>query len=103
MALIDFDAAKAALVAFRDEYRESGCKKSAGIVERCIDRLFEVECVETGAPLTAERVCRTEAFFPRGVIGREVWYCGNCGIRIEKKDRFCRGCGRRFVNTSSVT
>lgn len=105
MALIDFDAAKAALTAFRDELKRLKRYKSAGTVERCISKLLDVESVEAEAPQTAQRVSRIEKWFPDRdcVTGREVWHCGNCGIRIEKKDRYCRECGRRFVNTSSVT
>jgi len=105
MALIDFDAAKAALVDFRDELKRLKCYRSAGTVERCITKLLDVESVEAEAAQTAQRVSRIEKWFPDRdcVTGREVWCCGNCGIRIEKRDRYCKGCGRRFVDTSSVT
>ena len=46
MALIDFDAAKAALVGFRDELKRLKCYRSSGTVERYITRLLDVESVE---------------------------------------------------------
>ena len=39
MALIDFDAAKAALVDFRDELKRLKCYRSSGTVERCISKI----------------------------------------------------------------
>lgn len=97
MAMIDFDKAKESLAAFRDELKEIKCHKSAGTVQRCIDRLMEIECEENAAPMTAEKVAKVEPFFRGGQIGRDVWHCGSCDVVIDKHDRYCRGCGRKLI------
>ena len=76
----------------RKHMAASAVKDCIKIVEKLEPRTVSYE------PEKAVRTVSVEPFFQGGQIGREVMRCGFCQTQIEKKDRFCRFCGRKLVD-----
>lgn len=71
-------------------------KAAAGQVRMCIEDLEEVPVVstETAEPVRlARKKISVEPFLLGGKVGRDVYRCSACGSRVDRQDRFCRGCG----------
>ena len=72
---------------------------AASAVQDCINIVEKLEPRTVSfEPEKAVRTVSVEPFFQGGQIGREVMRCGFCQTQIEKKDRFCRFCGRKLVD-----
>ncbi len=72
---------------------------AAKAVEDCIRIVEALEGKSIAyEPEKARRVVSVEPYFPCGRIGRDVMRCGFCQTQIERKDKYCRFCGKRLVD-----
>lgn len=76
----------------RKHMAASAVKDCIKIVEKLEPRTVSYE------PEKAKRTVSVEPYFPGGQIGREVYRCGWCTTQIDKKDKYCRFCGRKLVD-----
>ena len=76
----------------RKRVAASAVQDCMNIVEKLEPRTVSFE------PEKAKRTVSVEPFFPGGQIGREVYRCGWCTTQIDKKDKYCRFCGRKLVD-----
>lgn len=60
-------------------------------------RDFEYLDPKSASPETSEITVTLEPFFPGGQIGRDVHRCRFCQTQVDKKDRFCKFCGKRLI------
>jgi len=93
-------------VGFRAERMavERGCRPkdlAASVRQMLEDIPVMPDALAAGTP--AERVRDLMPMVPHGQILMEVWRCGACGQRVEKKDRFCRRCGARLTEGTADT
>lgn len=92
MVMIDFDKAKKSLEDFRDELKKLKCHKSAGTVQRCIDRLEEqepkeghwIECKGNSGDVYYEcSACGEPYLLIDGTPKDNSYnYCPNCGVLL---------------------
>ena len=91
----------ARLRAVKDEYNGKNMRIRVSAVQACMDELDRV----TGKTINfqaeeSKRVQSLEPFFPKGVIGRDVYHYEKCGTQVGKKDIFCKTCGRKLVDVN---
>ena len=83
----------------KDGFELERKRVAAQAVQGCINLVEKMEQRTVSfEPEKAKRTVSVEPFFPGGQIGREVYRCGWCTTQIEKKDKYCRFCGRKLVN-----
>ena len=93
-ALERLDTIKAA---FAEEHKSA----AAGAIVSCMAALGNMPKAEPQLRTVTPEAMRTvsvEPWFPKGQIGREVWRCGFCESQVDRKDQYCRFCGRKLVD-----
>ena len=101
MDTINRENALERLRAIREVYLEERRNAVAGAVRECIETLEGMPKAEPEIKIVtpeARRTVSVEPFFDGGQIGRDVYRCGHCQTQVDKKDRFCKFCGRKMVN-----
>lgn len=72
---------------------------AASAVQDCINIVEKLEPRTVSfEPEKAIRTVSVEPFFHGGQIGRDVHRCGWCTTQVDKKDKYCRFCGRKLVD-----
>ena len=66
---------------------------------RCIGILESLPAHEpfSYVPKEAKITEAVEPWYPGALTGRAVTRCGFCTTQIERKDKFCRFCGRKLI------
>lgn len=72
---------------------------AAGAVQECIGILESLPVYDTFsyAPKEAQITEAVEPWYPGALTGRIVARCGFCKTQVERKDKFCRFCGRKLT------
>ncbi len=90
------------LALIKEECMAANKRVCAGTVQQAMDavsRIKEFEIVPTRIePETSEIIVSLEPYFPGGQIGRDVHRCRFCQTQVDKHDRFCKFCGKKFIN-----
>ena len=73
-------------------------RKAAEGVQGCINTLEKLTPHEVDyAPKTAKITEAVEPWYPGALTGRAVTRCGYCQTQVDRKDKFCRFCGRKLA------
>ena len=97
---ISREAAMEKMVNLQCVYADGKRKREMGVIRECIGIITRLSEEPPPRPAVeeAEVVVRCEPFFPpKGAIGRDVYRCGRCRMRVDQKDLYCRWCGRKLV------
>ena len=72
---------------------------AAGAVQECVGILKSLPVYDTFsyAPKEAQITVAVEPWYPGALTGRIVARCGFCQTQVERKDKFCRFCGRKLT------
>ena len=72
---------------------------AADAVQGCIGILESLPAHEpfSYVPKEAKITEAVEPWYPGALTGRAVTRCGFCQTQVERKDKFCRFCGRKLI------
>jgi len=103
MKYICLEDAQARLMEIRETYIDEhkfaiagACKECANALENLPRKEPEVKKI-TELPETTRTVA-VEPWYPGALTGRDVWRCGFCTTQVDRKDKYCRFCGRKLVD-----
>lgn len=102
MGIISLEEATERLQTLREAHLAENKRAAAAAVSGCIaalEAMPKVEPVIKVLSLEAERTVSVEPFFPGGAIGRDVYRCGHCRMKVGKHDAYCLRCGRKLVDS----
>jgi len=60
------------------------------------------EVVEVQSPFQTKKQKMLEPFVVGGTIGLNRYYCKTCKTQVERRDVFCRRCGRKFTEEEDL-
>ena len=102
MDCINLADATKRLRTIREAYLEKHKNAASGAVRECIDALEMMPKAEPEIKIItpeARRTVSVEPFFEGGQIGRDVYRCGHCRMKVGKHDAHCLRCGRKLVDS----
>ncbi len=92
------DEALRQLTLLRDGYELENKRAAASAVTNCLDVIGEMGGKQISTePEEAPMTVAAEPWWKDALTGRDVYRCGRCTRQVDKKDRYCRFCGRKLI------
>lgn len=99
MIYVDRTEALGQMETLRSGLSRENKRVAAGAVQECVDILVSLPVYDTFsyAPKEAQITEAVEPWYPGALTGRAVARCGFCQTQVDRKDKYCRFCGRKLT------